>query len=360
MTSVLLALAALWAQPASAFPAFPQGFEFPSLTLVSASRPLELNDPKLYPATNEFGPTAIPMGQLPIQSELVTATTKPWSSHWFPRAERDVFDANGASPLEKYDIVRATLTAKPSDAAKFEREKYTADVAKWEGLCDAWAIASILYPEPEKDRKLLLDGGLHNFVGEKITFTVGDQKALLLKTVEAISTDNLKVYGQKFLGDFEGWIYPDLLPQELHRFVEKQIFEKKQPFVMDHDPGVEVWNEPVYKANYTISAVPGRDDAVFVKLWLYSAASLRKEDKNKVGTKDVAREYNYYLYGKRDEQGNLVVDSGEWAKGDLVDSRRDHPDYVFVIPEPASVKRASNNPEIDVSIVDQILGRKVN
>jgi hypothetical protein len=52
-----------------------------------------------------------------------------------------------------------------------------------------------------------------------------------------------------------------------------------------------------------------------------------------------------------------VVDSGEWAKGALVDSRRDHPDYVFVISDPAAVKRHSRNPEIDASIVDQIIGR---
>jgi hypothetical protein len=52
------------------------------------------------------------------------------------------------------------------------------------------------------------------------------------------------------------------------------------------------------------------------------------------------------------------VESGEWAKGRLVDSRRDHPDFLFVIPDPAAVKRHSYNPEIDASIVDQIIGRQ--
>lgn len=321
-------------------------------------RPEELNDPALYPATREFGPTVIPMGKLPFETELVTAKKKPWSSHWFPRADKDIFDdGRGESPMEKYDLVRATLSSVSSDATAFERSRHKPDAPKWEGLCDAWAIASLIFPEPTKPRTLRLDGGYHNFDNKRVTFSVSDQKALLLKSVEAISPDSLKVYGQKFLGDFEGWIYPDLFPQELHRFVEKQLFENREGFVMDHDPGVEVWNEPVFKGNYKISAVPGRNDAVAVRLWLYSASPLRREDKEKRGTKEVTREYNYILYGQLNAEGNLVVDSGVWQKGDLVDSRRDHPDYVFTIPNPAAVKRASYNNQIESAVVDQILGR---
>jgi hypothetical protein len=295
---------------------------------------------------------------LPLESDLVSAKVKPWSSHWFPKAEKDLFENGaGTSALEKYDLARATVSGKESRAAAIEKEGYRPDAVKWEGLCDAWAIAAILFPEPARERRLRLNGGYHDLKNELVTFSVGDQKALLLKTLEAVPAEALKVYGQKFQGDFENWIYPDLLPEELHRFVEKQLFERREPFVMDHDAGVEVWNEPVYKANYKISAVNGREDAVFVRLWLYSASPLRQAEKDRTGTKDVVREYNYFLYGKPDGQGNLVVDGGEWAKGDLVDSRRDHPDFVFVISDPAAVKRHSHNPEIDASIVDQIIGR---
>jgi hypothetical protein len=324
--------------------------------LVTKVRNEELNDPKLYPATREFGPTVINMRQLPIESELVKSAQVPWSSWWFPRIDRDLFDdGNQTSPLEKYDLVRSTYTAADSRAAIVEQGRWAPDAPKWEGLCDAWAIASLVYPEPKKTASYRLDGGFHRFENVRVNFSISDQKALLLKTMEAIPTDGLKVYGQKFTGDFENWIYPDLFPQELHRFVEKQLFEKKQPFVMDHDPGVEVWNEPVYKANYVMQAVPGRDDAVFVRLFLYSAAPLRKDEKERAGTKEISREYNYFLYGKRDANGNLVVDSGIWSKGDLVDSRRDHPDYVFTIPDTAAVIRKSFNPEVDPAIVDQIV-----
>lgn len=330
---------------------------FADLILVQASAtPEELNDPALSAVTREFGPSVIPMAALPFHSEMAQADTKPWSSWWFPRLDKDLFEAQGDdAALVKYDMLRATSTGAKSSAADYERSKWSPDAPRWEGLCDAWAIASLLFKEPTRPRTLRLDGGFNNYDAKRITFSVSDQKALLLKSVDAIDTSNLKIYGQKFTGDYKNWIYPDIFPQELHRYVEKQLFEKRKPFVMDHDPGVEVWNEPVYKANYTISPVAGRDDAVFVRLYLYSAAPLRKDDKNRVGTKELSREYNYYLYGKRNSEGNLVVESGVWAKGDTVDSRRDHPDYVFSIENPSQVVRKSFNPEIDPAIVDQIV-----
>jgi hypothetical protein len=312
-------------------------------------RPGELNDPALSAVTREFGPSVIPLGRLPLESEMALADAKPWSSWWFPKIDRDLFDDGlGSSPLEKYDFVRAKLTGKPSKAAAFEEKTYDPARPRWEGLCDAWAIAATIFPEPKAPRSIKLPGGA------TVQFSVSDQKALLLKTVDSMPPESLRTYGQRFTGNADGWIFPDLFPQELHRYVEKQLFERHKVFIMDHDPGVEVWSEPVYKANYKVTAVPGRADAVFVRLWLYSATSLTdKAQKDRPGTRELAREYDYYLYGKPDGAGNLVVDSGEWAKGDLVDSRRDHPDFVYAVTGP--VKRESQNPEIDPAIVDKIL-----
>jgi len=140
--------------------------------------------------------------------------------------------------------------------------------------------------------------------------------------------------------------------------VEKQLFERRRPFVMDHDPGVEVWSEPVFKANYKISAVPGRTDAGAGRLWLYSATTFVDRGlKDQVGLREIVREYDYRLFGVQDGLGNLMVQSGTWEKGDLVDSRRDHPDFVYSVIDPATVRRMSQNPEIDADIVDKILGR---
>lgn len=317
----------------------------------TADIPDELKDPQLSGVTRDFGPSKVPLAQLPFDSPMALASSTPWSSWWFPQIERDLFDDGlGTAALEKYDLVRAAKNGR-SGAAAFEAKSYRPTGPHWEGLCDAWAIAASIFPEPKAARSVKLSNG------SLVSFSVGDQKALLLKTLDAVDPASLTRYGQRFTGNADGWIFPDLFPQELHRFVEKQLFERKQMFIMDHDPGVEVWSEPVYKANYRVSAVPGRPDAVFVRLWLYSATTYpSKEQRDKIGLRELVREYDYYLFGKPDGAGNLVVESGVWAKGELVDSRRDHPDFVYFVKDPASLARLSRNPEIDPAIVDQILG----
>jgi hypothetical protein len=95
-----------------------------------------------------------------------------------------------------------------------------------------------------------------------------------------------------------------------------------------------------------------------VRLWLYSAGSfLARQDKDRTGIREIVRQYEYYLYGKQDGNGNLVVNSGAWVKGDLVDSRRDHSDFIYMLSDPARLKHASRNPEIDGDFVDKIIGR---
>ena len=103
-----------------------------------------------------------------------------------------------------------------------------------------------------------------------------------------------------------------MFPEQFHRFLEVQLFEKKQPFVMDHDAGIQIWNVPVYKANFSMDGVPGNPDAVFVRTWLYSAETSATDARDFVGTKEAVREYNYLLKGKRNDVGQLVVDSGYW------------------------------------------------
>jgi hypothetical protein len=318
--------------------------------------PRELDDPALSAATKEFGPLIIRLSSLPFDSGIGEAPRKPWSSWWFPKIDRDLFDdGRGSSPLEKYDIVRFAFTGKRSGAAAYERNNYTGSGPHWEGLCDAWAIAASIYPEPETGRSIRMPNG------SEIYFSVGDQKALLLESVSAVPPESLKRYGQRFTGNEDGWVFPDIFPQELLRYVQKQLFEAHRMFVMDHDPGVEVWNEPVYKANYILKAVPGQPDTLDGKLWLFSAASFTdKQQKDHTGMREIAREYVFQLYGADDGHGNFVVDSGEWIKGDLVDSRADHPDFVYNVAEPSALKRASQNPEIDPLIVDKILGWKIH
>jgi hypothetical protein len=302
------------------------------------------SNPRLRAVTSEFGPTIINLRDLPIRSEVASAEREAWSSWWFPKFETLLFQANNGeySPLEKYDSLRG----RGSQAAKWEEEnEYNPTAARWEGLCDAWSLAAITYPEPKRPVKI-----------RNVNFNVGDLKALVLKTYENVDDRALKIYGVRFEGNRNSWVFPDIFPDQLHRFVEIQLFKNKKSFIMDHDPGVAVWTVPVFKANYTIEQDRSDPNQVIVKMWLYNAAQLTSNtERDLVGTRQETREFNYVLRGERNSQGQLVINAGAWSKGAFTDSRDNHPDYLVTVPNTSALYRQSKNTHIDGSFVDTIV-----
>ncbi len=339
----------------------------------------ELDDPALTRATRELGPTVISHDKLPFRSARANSAKKVWSSYWFPHYERDLFEsaeAPGQSTLEKYDVYRRDARRVDSKAALLQKQNFSGTTARWEGLCDAWSIAAVLLPEPEtlasyklKDNKTI------------VRFSVGDQKALLLKSFEGISSSSLEIYGQRFHGgpaktvdgQSFGWVQPDLYPDQFHRFLEVVLFERGQPFVLDHDPSEAVWSEPVDGANFEILPIPGRFDQVFVRAYIYPARQLTRDTRDQTGKNEHIREYNYILGGTLDWSRNLRVEYGIWLNKDYiknapeyrdllalhnevrVDSRRSHPDFVYVVPATLTGARRPVNPEIDPAFVDMIV-----
>ncbi len=311
------------------------------------------SDPALTAVTREFGRTEIKMDSLPFRSLVAIADHRPWSSWWFPKQDDTLFsDSN--STLYKYDLFRASryeIGGKPlpKSAVAYERDHYNSKSLSWEGLCDAWSLAALSKPEPQNP--VTIEVG-----GVPITFSVADLKALLMKTYESIDESDLKYYGQKFTGDSQGWIYMDMFPDEFHRFLEIQLFEKRQAFMMDHDPGVAVWNVPVFKANYRMQPIPEDPLAVLVTAWVYSAEMFQSHEIESIGTREAVRTYHYILRGTQNSEGNLWVTSGEWVKGaDGVNSIHDHPDFVTTIPDASRLTRKSANPEIEIALVDELL-----
>lgn len=311
------------------------------------------SDARLNAVTREFGPTIVSRASLPYRSEVVEADHKPWSSWWYPHRETTLYERERGelSPLQKYDLVRRHGYGRgsaPPSAAEYERNLGRTNALPWEGLCDAWSFAAILMPEPKRPVTVSLGR-------RTVTFSVDDIKALLLKSFEAIDDAGLLYYGQRFAGSEDAWIYPDLYPDQFHRLVEVQLMRDRQPFLMDHDAGVEVWSVPVYKANYVMKAVEGRADAVAVTMWVTTVEPTLKSEVDFVGTKELIREYNYVLTGRLSLVGDLVVEGGYWVKGASgVDSRRDHPDYAVRVAAPGAVVRKSWNPAIDPGLIDQI------
>ena len=314
------------------------------------------DSPDFEKVTRKFGRSVIEMGSLPYQSPVYDTGARPWSAWWYPKFEKTLFESpTKDSTLERYDRFRQQLYRKegrgaPVDAAaSIERMQYDSGALKWEGLCNAWSFAALLRPEPTQVFRYRLPTGI-------LTIDVADQKALLMKSFEGIQDSEIEVYGQKFTGDQNGWIHPDPFPDQFHRFVEEMMITRKESFIMDHEAGIEIWNVPVYKANYRMDAIPGRPDAVQVRMWLYAASLLRKDQIQEVGLKETVREYHYVLLGKPLDDGRLEVLSGVWIKGSNgTDSRKSHPDYFITVPDRAHVTRRGFNTAIESSIVDKII-----
>lgn len=316
----------------------------------------ELKDPNLSAVTREYGSTIIKTSILPLQSTREEAFVRPWSSWWYPKIEDSFFLNGEKSILGKFDRYRQSVyensgTPYPGDSRLYEEKMYSKKVLSWEGLCDAWSMAAMVVPEPI--RHVRVNSGFTSY-----EFSPSELKALVLKTFEAVDDHQLKYYGQKFTGDDKGWIYPDIFPDQFHRLIEVSIFQKHKGFIMDHDPGPQVWNIPVYKANYILEKIAEKPNAVFVKMWVYSAEPALPENREILGIREAVREYQYVLQGKRDQEGNLVIDSGYWVKGkNGIDSRHDHPDYLIEIINPKELKRKSYNPFIESDIVDKLLNQ---
>jgi len=242
------------------------------------------------------------------------ARKKPWSSWWYPLWQDTLFKGkeNQPSTLEKYDAYAAQFLRKTTKAAAYERDHlFDPRAASWAGLCDAWALAAILEPEPTAVAQ-------HG----QIRFTVGDQKALLLKTYEKVPA--LSLVGTRFDGEWDD-VYDDVHPHDLHRVIETELLAKRRAFIIDEDAGPEVWNEPAWKVITRIERDASDDTVAHVRTWLF-LASPHVDDRDFVGTVEDSREYTYDLVGGWD--GNRFgVRSSKWTDR----SQWDHPDYVIPI-----------------------------
>ncbi len=265
------------------------------------------------------------------------ASIKPWSSWWFPIWDDYLFKGRAQSqipPLRKYDLFNYWFLRTRTNATGVERDElYQVRASSWEGLCDAWALASIMEPEPTQNVKY-----------GPLVFTVADQKALLLKTYEDVP--ELEHVGERYDGRWND-DYADVYPHVLHRFLLRELFDKHLPFIMDHDASYEVWNVPVFKAFVEVKRDESSSEVIHVTTWLISA-SPHVDRYDYVGTKEESRQYTYDLGGHW-EGSSFVVISGSWTGR----SRWDHPDYL--IPKPEKVTRKSRNREINVRTVDLIL-----
>jgi hypothetical protein len=288
--------------------------------------------------------------QMPWQKRAGDAEAKPqkpWSGHWYPFAEGQLWKWTD-SPLRKYDLYRK---ARGRDGSATDQERtMMQDRESWEGYCEEWAFASVFSPAPTKDVSF-------NLGGQIVTFTQADIKALLLHTFTGVPRDKRLLMGQRFSPRDKAWIMDDAYPDQVLGML-KQFHEKeKRVFFMDRDPSEEVWTVPVFASMYIIEAVPNRDDAVAISMIVdYVDSILSFDDREKHHPREGSPTYYAYLFGTR-KKNKLIVDSGIWRdKPD--DSELNHPDYFIVMEneEQFFKDRKSSNAMVDVDLVDEIAG----
>lgn len=319
-------------------------------------------------ATKEYGALKVKVGSFTTASKII-----PWSSWWFPTKDDFLIRSrNGEQPtLKRYDDLVYFNTAprlNPQSQIFEEQNLYNPNAEGWFGLCDAWALASIMEPEPRVGLRY-----------KNIDFRVADLKALIIKTYDGV--EGLKQFGQKFSGGTHNFDtdgneprFLDIYPQQFHRFLQKELYEKGMPFLMDYDPGIQVWTVPVYRASTTVTRPADYSDRVYVRTTIFFADSKSVRDYNFVGSdenpnKEEFKRYLYTLYGTWGNEGGedvFFVSNGEWTyeldattgkrKIGGIDSRIDHPDYL--IPRPTSLVRKSLNQNLKIEWVDKITQRE--
>ncbi len=264
--------------------------------------------------TTERGSLRIQLGKFSYESPK---EKRPWSGWWFPAKENNLF-STASSAVSKYD----RLVSSSQVVAKLKSKTQGIDALPWEGLCDAWSLASVYEEEP---REFLMVN--------QVCLTPGDQKALLTLAYKD-SGANLKnnYYGQLNKKGPQS-IYNDIYPDQLHRFIQTELDQRKSPFLMDFDAGESIWTVPVYKAEFEIKKNPEDDHRVDVELLLTSPEFQLNDEQKKLnnigqlGTIFTKRTYTYSLYGNWD--GNFfIVNRGQWTGS----SELNHPDYVISLP----------------------------
>ncbi len=279
----------------------------------------------------DFGPLYVNITKEPV---VLASTKKPWSGFWYPFGNNKSLYIGENSPLAKYDaVLRKKGIA--SRVAEVERERYEGfHPDSWEGLCDALAAASVMTPEPIKDK-----------IVAGITFTPGDQKALL-------TFSHLKYprtyYGISYRGNVEtDGTYQDIKPGALHKIIMHVLGVEKQAFIIDNVAGIQVWNKAFSQARFEIKQNKDYDFIFDVKLRALLTKERSQETDVPTGMSDIlAPIYTYRLYvdkSDKNQDGYRVIAS-QWTG----DSYRDHPDNVSYLRQKGDI--GSHNAEFNRNI----------
>ena len=244
-------------------------------------------------------------------TDSAEADFTPWSGYWWPSGSGGLatgIDYRGhPAPIEKYELLKDG--SYPGPATQWSLvNNYKPGAPSWYGLCHAWAAASV-YEHIEFYPSSI----------ENIIFYVGDKKGLLTvchQTDVCIRENS----------------HP---PEVFHWWLLHYIKDNGVDFYAELEPGVQVWNYPVFK--YEMEALDNGDQlSVTCQIW-YADDMV---DPDIQGTKVLSNTYTYTLYRTGDE-----ITGGEWTGASVYN----HPQQL-VLP----VSPGTNNPYLDYDFIRSI------
>ena len=315
------------------------------------------------------------LASLPAQGR---ATTTPWAGNYWP-AFRDSINAQWAgpfsrSPTQKYAAAfrvagvedrvsrsfgidahrNASLCFDDSQCAVWRHEVCGGRawqgmgrcIPHWLGICDGWASAAILFPEPR-----------HAVVMNGVTFRVQDIKALL--SLVQIGGPRRGVSLKCLLSDDLGGIRYDAAgrptapecrdtnPGTFHIVIANYLGLQGRSLVEDRTFDAQVWNQPLrgyevlaqrqisaQEANALVagggrSGYPWNRDAqrfAYVKTRLsYIKESRAETDGNLSASIDRYTGHDVYDYVLELDAAGTII-GGEWVGS----SKRNHPDFMWL------------------------------
>ena len=311
-----------------------------SLTNAHADAWNAINDPALMDSNYEYT-----LSKLPLQAELAK---KPWAETYWQTSLGSInlrwnqphpvgfdYDVNSRdrvlhmskeelatlSPSEKFDIYRGAYDYPLHKAIlKFANPH----VASWKGICNGWSMSAVQYNEPTPKE-------VRNADGVVIPFGSSDIKGLLSYYAQMESGVQVTYVGgqcTKMGALFGSDACKDMNPGALHVILANQLGLKKQAFMMDRDPGPQIWNQPVY--GYTtemLGSAPSKAAmGVLVKTTIYYTDELDHSQWDAVN--------NTPKFTSNKMVVNYVLDldaSGKIVGGTYV-NKSDHPD-LFWLPK---------------------------
>ena len=238
-------------------------------------------------------------------------------------------DLKTLSPAEKFDLYRSLKNGTPLDYSltRTVMNATSPQMAHWEGICHGWSPASLNHAEPAPNT---LEAG-----GVKIEFGSADIKALMDYYYGVYAFNQREVYqlGERCsssgpFGIFQsGGCRQKIDAGLFHIMLVNQLGRRHEGFVIDIDPGTQVWNQPVVGVDFIYSHPNWGKDADGVRRKVHVVARMRyvketapswkpRNDPTKSSTRDeLIQTYRYTI--ALDDAGNIT--GGDWESDTVPD-----------------------------------------